>query len=294
MTAPEILYLQRTPQGARRLHARSARSRKSNFEAPTLDYFAESLAGSKGRAVSTTMGFVSMLRQLLKDPKIGKLIVPIIPDEGRTFGMESLIRQVGIYASQGQLYKPHDPGHAAVLPRREETARFWKRASPKPGSMASFTAAGTAYANYKVPMIPFFTYYSMFGFQRIGDMVWAFADARGKGFLMGGTAGRTTLAGEGLQHQDGHSLVLAEHRAHLPQLRSRVRVRDRGHRAGRHAAHVSSRAKTASTTSPCTTKTTPCRRCRRARKKAFCAASTSSRLRRRARPRCNCSAAAPS
>ena len=176
--------------------------------APGLDHFAESLAGSKGRGVSTTMGFVSMLRQLLKNPEIGKFIVPIIPDEGRTFGMESIIRQVGIYASQGQLYKPHDQDMLLYY-REEKNGQILEEGITEAGSMASMTAAGTAYSNYKVPMIPFFTYYSMFGFQRIGDMVWAFADARGKGFLMGGTAGRTTLAGEGLQHQDGHSLVLS-------------------------------------------------------------------------------------
>jgi len=181
---------------------------KSTFEAPPLTEFADSLAGSKGRAVSTTMGFVSMLRQLMKDPKIGKLIVPIIPDEGRTFGMESIIRQVGIYASQGQLYKPHDQDMLLYY-REEKNGQILEEGITEAGSMASFTAAGTAYANYRVPTIPFFTYYSMFGFQRIGDMVWAFADSRGKGFMMGGTAGRTTLAGEGLQHQDGHSLVLS-------------------------------------------------------------------------------------
>ncbi len=178
------------------------------FQAPPLDNFAESLGGSKGRAVSTTMGYVSMLRQLLKHPQLGKFIVPIIPDEGRTFGMESIIRQVGIYASQGQLYKPHDQDMLLYY-REEKNGQILEEGITEAGSMASFTAAGTAYANYKVPMIPFFTYYSMFGFQRIGDMIWAFADARGKGFLMGGTAGRTTLAGEGLQHQDGHSLILS-------------------------------------------------------------------------------------
>ena len=179
-----------------------------SFQAPALTEFADSLAGSKGRAVSTTMGFVSMLRQLMKDKEIGKLIVPIIPDEGRTFGMESIIRQVGIYASQGQLYKPHDQDMLLYY-REEKNGQILEEGITEAGSMASFTAAGTAYTNYKVPTIPFFTYYSMFGFQRIGDMVWAFADSRGKGFMMGGTAGRTTLAGEGLQHQDGHSLVLS-------------------------------------------------------------------------------------
>ena len=173
-----------------------------------LEYFKESLEGSKGRAVSTTMGFVSMLRHLMKDPEIGKLIVPIIPDEARTFGMESIIRQVGIYASQGQLYKPHDVDMLLYY-REAKDGQILEEGITEAGSMASFTAAGTAYANYRVPMIPFFIYYSMFGFQRVGDMIWAFADARGKGFLMGGTAGRTTLAGEGLQHQDGHSIVLS-------------------------------------------------------------------------------------
>jgi pyruvate dehydrogenase E1 component len=205
--SPEITYmLQRRKELGGFMPHREVPA--SNFEAPTLDHFAESIAGSKGRGVSTTMGFVSMLRQLLKDPKIGKLIVPIIPDEGRTFGMESIIRQVGIYASQGQLYKPHDQDMLLYY-REEKNGQILEEGITEAGSMASFTAAGTAYANYKVPMVPFFTYYSMFGFQRIGDMVWAFADSRGKGFLMGGTAGRTTLAGEGLQHQDGHSLVLS-------------------------------------------------------------------------------------
>ncbi len=205
--SPEIVYIrQRRKELGGFMPFREVPS--STFEAPPLDHFAESLAGSKGRAVSTTMGFVSMLRQLLKDPEIGRLIVPIIPDEGRTFGMESIIRQVGIYASQGQLYKPHDQDMLLYY-REEKNGQILEEGITEAGSMASFTAAGTAYANYKVPMVPFFTYYSMFGFQRIGDMIWAFADARGKGFLMGGTAGRTTLAGEGLQHQDGHSLVLS-------------------------------------------------------------------------------------
>jgi pyruvate dehydrogenase E1 component len=154
------------------------------------------------------MGFVSLLRHLLKDPKIGKLIVPIVPDEGRTFGLESAIRQVGIYAAEGQKYNPHD-ADMLLYYREDQDGQILEEGITEAGSMASFTAAGTAYANYKVPTIPFYMYYSMFGFQRIGDMVWAFADSRGKGFLMGGTAGRTTMLGEGLQHQDGHSIVLA-------------------------------------------------------------------------------------
>ncbi|MBZ5566312.1 MAG: pyruvate dehydrogenase (acetyl-transferring), homodimeric type [Acidobacteriia bacterium] len=178
------------------------------FHAPLLTDFSEWLQGSKGRAVSTTMGYVSILRHLLKHPEIGKLIVPIIPDEGRTFGMESIIRQVGIYASQGQLYKPHDQDMLLYY-REAKDGQILEEGITEAGSMASFTAAGAAYSNYHVPMIPFFTFYSMFGFQRVGDLIWAFGDARGKGFLIGGTAGRTTLAGEGLQHQDGHSIVLS-------------------------------------------------------------------------------------
>ncbi|MFB3916052.1 MAG: pyruvate dehydrogenase (acetyl-transferring), homodimeric type [Terriglobales bacterium] len=178
------------------------------FEAPPLEEFGEWLAGSKGRGVSTTMGFVSILRHLLKHPRIGKLIVPIVPDEARTFGMEPIIRQVGIYASQGQLYRPHDQDMFLYY-REAKDGQMLEEGITEAGSMGSFTAAGTAYSNYHVPMIPFFSFYSMFGFQRVGDLIWAFGDARGKGFLMGGTAGRTTLAGEGLQHQDGHSLVLS-------------------------------------------------------------------------------------
>jgi pyruvate dehydrogenase E1 component len=205
--SPEIVYMQerRRELGG---YMPTRNTELPKFEAPSLELFSESLAGSKGRVVSTTMGFVSMLRNLMKDKTIGRLVVPIIPDEARTFGMESIIRQVGIYASQGQLYKPHDV-EMLLYYREERDGQILEEGITEAGSMASFTAAGTAYSNYRVPMIPFFTYYSMFGFQRVGDLIWAFADARGKGFLMGGTAGRTTLSGEGLQHQDGHSVVLA-------------------------------------------------------------------------------------
>ncbi len=181
---------------------------KIDFVAPKLDFFKEWLAGSKGRAVSTTMGFVAMLRGLLKEPAIGKLIVPIVPDEGRTFGLESAIKQVGIYAPEGQKYTPHD-SDMLLSYREEKGGQILEEGITEAGSMASFTAAGTAYTNYRIPMVPFYMYYSMFGFQRIGDMAWAFADSRGKGFLMGGTAGRTTMLGEGLQHQDGHSPILS-------------------------------------------------------------------------------------
>jgi pyruvate dehydrogenase E1 component len=181
---------------------------KLEFTAPAMGAFAEWTKGSNDRPVSTTMGFVSILRHLMKDPKIGKLIVPIVPDEGRSFGLESAIKQVGIYAPEGQKYEPHDKDMLLSY-REEKDGQILEEGITEAGSMASFTAAGTAYANYKVPTIPFYMYYSMFGFQRIGDMAWAFADARGKGFLIGGTAGRTTLLGEGLQHQDGHSIVLS-------------------------------------------------------------------------------------
>ncbi len=205
--APEIAYMQ-----ARRralggyLPTRSVPT--PTIKAPDLAYFGEWTGGSNNRAVSTTMGFISILRHLMKDPAIGKLIVPIVPDEGRTFGLESAIRQVGIYAPEGQKYSPHD-ADMLLYYREDRDGQILEEGITEAGSMASFTAAGTAYSNYKVPTIPFYMYYSMFGFQRIGDMVWAFADARGKGFLMGGTAGRTTMLGEGLQHQDGHSHVLS-------------------------------------------------------------------------------------
>ncbi|MEJ7608897.1 MAG: pyruvate dehydrogenase (acetyl-transferring), homodimeric type, partial [Bryobacteraceae bacterium] len=149
-----------------------------------------------------------IIKALLKDANLKKFVVPIIPDEARTFGMDSLFSQIGIYASQGQLYTPVDKDMVMYY-KEAKDGQILEEGINEAGSMASFTAAGTAYANYGVPMIPFFVYYSMFGFQRIGDLIWALADSRGKGFLIGGTAGRTTLLGEGLQHQDGHSPVLA-------------------------------------------------------------------------------------
>jgi len=205
--APEMRYIQERIEAMGgpipRRHVNSI-----IVKAPALETFAESIHGSAGREVSTTMAYVRVLLLLLKDPDLGKYIVPIVPDEARTFGMESMFRQFGIYASQGQLYTPVD-SDMFLYYKEAKNGQILEEGITEAGSMSSFTAAGTAYANYGVPMIPFFTYYSMFGFQRIGDLIWAFADARGKGFLMGGTAGRTTLSGEGLQHQDGHSLVLA-------------------------------------------------------------------------------------
>jgi pyruvate dehydrogenase E1 component len=205
--SPEIAYLHER----RRLLGGYTPTRQvpaSKIVAPPLDYLKESLDGSQGREVSSTMAFVRILTLLLKHPQIGKFVVPIIPDEARTFGMESLFRQFGIYASQGQLYKPHD-AEVFLYYKESKDGQILEEGITEAGSISSFTAAGTSYANYGVEMIPFFIYYSMFGFQRVGDAIWAFADARGKGFLCGGTAGRTTLSGEGLQHQDGHSIVHA-------------------------------------------------------------------------------------
>jgi pyruvate dehydrogenase E1 component len=176
--------------------------------APPERLFEEFYEGSGGRDTSTTMAFVRLLSKLLKDREIGKLVVPIIPDEGRTFGMESLFRQVGIYAHAGQLYEPVD-ADSLLYYREAKNGQLLEEGITEAGSMSSFIAAGTAHATHGINTIPFFTFYSMFGLQRIGDLIWAAADMRTRGFLMGGTAGRTTLAGEGLQHQDGNSHLLA-------------------------------------------------------------------------------------
>ena len=172
------------------------------------DLFEEFFAGSEGREVSTTMAFVRMLNKMLRDPEFGKLVVPIVPDEARTFGMESLFRQVGIYSHVGQLYEPVDV-HTLLYYKEAKDGQILEEGITEAGSMSSFIAAGSAYATHGLNMIPFFIFYSMFGLQRINDLIWAAADTRCRGFLLGGTSGRTTLAGEGLQHQDGHSHVLA-------------------------------------------------------------------------------------
>jgi pyruvate dehydrogenase E1 component len=177
-------------------------------EMPRIDDYKEFVEGSGEREASTTMAFVGFLSKLLKDKKVGKNIVPIVPDESRTFGMEGLFRQCGIYSHAGQLYEPVDAGMLTYY-REAKDGQLLEEGITEAGSMSSFTAAGTAYATHGINMIPFFIYYSMFGFQRIGDLVWAACDSRAKGFLIGGTAGRTTLAGEGLQHQDGQSLLNA-------------------------------------------------------------------------------------
>jgi pyruvate dehydrogenase E1 component len=170
--------------------------------------FEEFYAGTEGRKASTTMVFVKMLAKMLRDPDIGKLVVPIVPDEARTFGMEALFRQVGIYSHAGQLYEPVD-SDTLLYYKEARDGQIFDEGITEAGSMSTFIAAGTAYATHGINTIPFFIYYSMFGFQRIGDLIWAAGDARCRGFLLGGTAGRTTLAGEGLQHQDGNSHILS-------------------------------------------------------------------------------------
>ena len=211
----EIQYMQeRRRQLGGYLPERKVRS--TPLKAVPESHFEEFYKGTDGREASTTMVFVRLLSKLLRDPEIGKLIVPIIPDEARTFGMEALFRQVGIYSSVGQLYEPVDMD-TLLYYKEAKNGQILEEGITEAGSMCSFIAAGTAYANHGINTIPFFIYYSMFGFQRIGDLIWAAGDMRCRGFLVGGTAGRTTLAGEGLQHQDGHSHVLA---LSLPNLRA--------------------------------------------------------------------------
>jgi pyruvate dehydrogenase E1 component len=186
---------------------RTTRARRP-IDLPTDKPFAEMRAGSGTQEVSTTMGFTRLLRGLCRDEKIGPRVVPIIPDEARTFGMDALFRELHIYASQGQKYEPVD--HDLLLSYSESAkGQILEEGITEAGSMSSFIAAGTSYSTRGVPMVPFYTFYSMFGFQRVGDLVWQAADMRARGFLMAATAGRTTLLGEGLQHQDGHSLILA-------------------------------------------------------------------------------------
>jgi pyruvate dehydrogenase E1 component len=178
------------------------------LELPADEAFAEFDAGSGTNEVSTTVAFTRLLRNLARDERFGPRVVPIIPDEGRTFGMDSLFKELAIYASGGQKYEPVDAELLLSYTERKD-GQILEEGITEAGSMASFTAAATSYATRGVPMVPFFTFYSMFGFQRVGDLIWAAADSRARGFLLGATAGRTTLLGEGLQHQDGHSHVLA-------------------------------------------------------------------------------------
>ncbi|HZJ88026.1 MAG TPA: pyruvate dehydrogenase (acetyl-transferring), homodimeric type, partial [Sphaerochaeta sp.] len=175
---------------------------------PALSDFSEMLTSTGKREISTTMAFVRMLTKLVKDKQIGERIVPIVPDEARTFGMEGLFRQIGIFSPVGQLYEPAD-SEDLMWYREDTKGQILEEGITEAGATASWIAAATSYANYHLTMIPFYTFYSMFGFQRVGDLLWAAGDSLAKGFLMGATAGRTTLLGEGLQHEDGHGLLLA-------------------------------------------------------------------------------------
>jgi pyruvate dehydrogenase E1 component len=205
--SPEVKYLQeRRKQLGGYMPARKVRA--AALPAPKDELFEEFYKGTEGRKASSTMVFVRLLGKLLRDPDFGKYVVPIVPDEARTFGMEALFRAVGIYSSVGQLYEPVDMD-TLLYYKESKDGQILEEGITEAGSMSSFIAAGTAYSTHGIPTIPFFIYYSMFGFQRIGDLVWAAADMRCRGFMLGGTAGRTTLAGEGLQHQDGHSHLLA-------------------------------------------------------------------------------------
>jgi pyruvate dehydrogenase E1 component len=174
---------------------------------PPLEAFSSLLEGTADREISTTMALVRMLTALVKDKNIGKHIVPIVPDEARTFGMEGMFRQIGIYSSVGQLYTPQDADQLMFY-REDKQGQILEEGINEAGSLCSWLAAATAYSNHGVSMVPFYIYYSMFGFQRVGDFIWAAGDSQARGFLVGGTAGRTTLAGEGLQHQDGHSQLV--------------------------------------------------------------------------------------
>jgi pyruvate dehydrogenase E1 component len=175
---------------------------------PPLEAFSALLEGTGEREISTTMALVRMLTALVRDKNIGKHVVPIVPDEARTFGMEGMFRQIGIYSSVGQLYTPQDADQLMFY-REDKQGQILEEGINEAGSLCSWLAAATAYSNHGVSMVPFYIYYSMFGFQRVGDFIWAAGDSQARGFLVGGTAGRTTLAGEGLQHQDGHSQLVA-------------------------------------------------------------------------------------
>jgi pyruvate dehydrogenase E1 component len=211
--SPEMRYLQE-----RRQHLGGPLPQRRNeappVKAPSEKLFEEFYGGSEGRDASTTMVIVRMLSKLLRDKELGPLIVPIVPDEARTFGMEPLFRQVGIYSHVGQRYEPVD--REMLLYYKEATdGQILEEGITEAGAISSFIAAGTAYSAHGVNTIPLFIFYSMFGFQRIGDLIWAAGDMGCRGFLVGGTAGRTTLAGEGLQHQDGHSHLLAYSHPHV-------------------------------------------------------------------------------
>jgi pyruvate dehydrogenase E1 component len=205
--SPELKYMheQRSKLGG---FLPQRRTKVEALKVPPLETFKTLLEGSGDREQSTTMAFVRLLNMLVRDKQLGKQIVPIVPDEARTFGMEGMFRQLGIYSSVGQLYEPVDADQVMFY-REDKKGQILQEGINEAGAMSSWIAAATAYSNHGVSMIPFYIYYSMFGFQRIGDLAWAAGDMQARGFMLGGTAGRTTLAGEGLQHQDGHSHLMA-------------------------------------------------------------------------------------
>ena len=206
--SPEFQYMMQRRKALGGAVPRRTTVARRPLELPSPSVFEPLVKGSSGREVSTTMAFTGLLRELMRDEKFGSRVVPIVPDEARTFGMDSLFREFEIYAPFGQLYEPVDS--ELLLSYSEDTdGQILEEGITEAGSMSSFIASGTSYANLGVPTVPFYTFYSMFGFQRVADLIWSATDSRARGFLMGATAGRTTLEGEGLQHQDGHSLVLA-------------------------------------------------------------------------------------
>jgi len=206
--APEMRYLrERRESLGGHLPARRRKSSVS-LEVPPLSAFGSQLQGTGEREISTTMAFVRVLNTLLRDKKIGKRVVPIVPDESRTFGMEGMFRQFGIFSQTGQLYQPED-AKQLMFYKESKNGQMLQEGINEPGAMSSWIAAATAYSTSDTAMIPFYIYYSMFGFQRVMDLAWAAGDSRARGFLIGGTAGRTTLNGEGLQHEDGHSHILS-------------------------------------------------------------------------------------
>jgi pyruvate dehydrogenase E1 component len=207
--SPEITYLQERREELGGYLPQRRRKVSEPLPVPDLEIFHSQLEGSGEREISTTMAFVRVLAALLRDKEIGDRIVPIVPDESRTFGMEGMFRQLGIYSHVGQLYEPEDAG-SMMFYKEDQKGQILQEGINEAGALSAWIAAATSYANHQVQMVPFYAFYSMFGFQRVGDLIWAAGDSRARGFLLGGTAGRTTLNGEGLQHEDGHSHVLAQ------------------------------------------------------------------------------------
>lgn len=204
--SPEMVYMQKRRKDLGG-HYPKRRKASQPLQIPGLDIFKSVLEGSGDRKISTTMGFVRMLNAMVKDKRIGKRVVPIVPDEARTFGMEGLFRQMGIYTSEGQKYTPQDRDQIMYY-KEDKKGQILEEGINEAGAMSAWIAAATSYSSNDYPLIPFYLFYSMFGFQRVGDLCWAAGDMQARGFLLGGTSGRTTLNGEGLQHQDGHSHIL--------------------------------------------------------------------------------------